>query len=231
MIQALRNCSDFPANTVVTVGASYLALVALALAALATPPSPVELGFELVRVYRNVLERHDEPCELASPLRRRTALTLLPPFVACAWAESCAPRIVFPSSVMRVKQILLSGFKSYLAQESFDDFHPRSNVLGTPRNAAYASLVTYFSWAQRVGQVQPHNRHVSFASPKSRPCFFSLAVATMEALFSHIGDDILAIRFLLSSEFQTLRAEDRRALLHVRFISTFFFFLFCFVII
>uniref|UniRef100_A0A6B2L7D9 RecF/RecN/SMC N-terminal domain-containing protein n=1 Tax=Arcella intermedia TaxID=1963864 RepID=A0A6B2L7D9_9EUKA len=66
---------------------------------------------------------------------------------------------------MRIKKIILSGFKSYLSQENFDDFHPLTNVIVGRNGSGKSNL-------------------------------------------------IVAIRFVLSAEFQKLRTEERKQLLH-----------------
>lgn len=92
---------------------------------------------------------------------------------------------------MRIKKILLSGFKSYKSQEKFDDFHPCTNVLGV--------FCVPQLWRNTVGKN---------GSGKSNLIFGMCALRC-------VSWSCTAIRFLLSNEFKSLRSEERKALLHV----------------
>jgi len=113
---------------------------------------------------------------------------------------------------MRIKQVLLSGFKSYRSQETFDDFHPRTNVLGTPppphafSQGKIILIVSIFSWQERFRQVQPDLWCARF---------FARALA-LSSLLHVICTFPVAIRFVLSSDLLNLRAEERKQLIHVR---------------
>lgn len=83
---------------------------------------------------------------------------------------------------MRIKKILLSGFKSYKSQEKFDDFHPCTNVCVGKNGTGKSNLIF------------------------GMPTFFLFSSSPLL--------NAIAIRFLLSNEFQKLRTEERKALLH-----------------